>query len=226
MMSNILILEDDLTLAQTIARLLDSCGFNTQICRRLTSAYAYLASQQPDLAIIDRVLPDGDGLEIVEYLHETSFKTKVLILSQKAETLSRVEGLTKGADDYLAKPFSAPELKLRILSLANKTKQHSRKSFAAGQVEIFPQENLIKIGQKIKKLRGKETQLLHCLLVHPNQVVTRQQLENWLWGCQEDIPTRSALDVYVKRVRRHLGEKQACLKTIRGCGYQFIPEAN
>lgn len=225
-MMNILILEDDLNLAQTIARLLDSCGFNTQVCRRLASAYTYLAQEQPDLAIIDRVLPDGDGLEIVEYLQGTSFKTKVLILSQKAETLSRVEGLTKGADDYLAKPFSASELKLRILSLTNKTKHHPRNSLAVGLVEIFPQENLVKIGQKFKKLRNKETQLLYCLLVHHNQVVTRQQLENWLWGCQENIPTRSAIDVYVKRVRKHLAEKQACLKTVRGCGYQFISEAN
>lgn len=224
-MPEILILEDDLLLAQTIARLLANCGFSTQICRRLASAYDYLKTHQPEVVIVDRVLPDGDGLEIAEYLQETSFKTKVLVLSQKAETLSRVEGLTKGADDYLAKPFAAQELKLRVQSLTNKIKQHQRQSLEIGRLKIYPEESLIEVNRQPKKLRRKELQVLHCLVTHKDRVVTRRQLENWLWGCQEDIPTRTALDVYIKRVRHHLGECQHQLRTVRGCGYEFTTKA-
>lgn len=225
-MSEILILEDDLVLAQTIAQLLDNCGLKTKICRRIASAYEYLKSHQPDIAIIDRVLPDGDGLEIAEYLKETSFKTKVLILSQKAGTISRVEGLSKGADDYLAKPFSSQELKLRIESLDNKTKHHQRQSLVVNSIKIYPNESLIEIDQQPKRLRKKEIQVLQCLITHKDQVVTRGQLESWLWGCKEDVPTRTALDVYIKRVRHHLGKHQEQLTTIRGFGYQFKTKAN
>lgn len=225
-MSEILILEDDLTLAQTIAQLLDNCGLNTKICKHITSAYEYLKTHQPDLAIIDRVLPDGDGLEIAEYLKETSFKTKVLILSQKSETISRVEGFKKGADDYLAKPFSSQELKLRVESLTNKTKHHQRQSMVIDSIKIYPNESLIEIDHQPKKLRKKEIQVLQCLITHHDQVVTRGQLESWLWGCKEEIPTRTALDVYIKRVRQHLGKHQEQLTTVRGFGYQFKTKAD
>lgn len=221
-MSKILIVEDDLMLAQTLSQLLGSCKFEIQICKRLSSAYQYLDQNQPEVVIIDRVLPDGDGLELVEFLHDHSYKTKILVLSQKAETISRVEGLKSGADDYLAKPFASQELKLRVNSLIQKTKCHKRQILNLGQIKIFPDDNLIEIGQQIKKLRKKEIQLLACLGSHQGQVVTRRQLENWLWGCQEEIPTRTALDVYIKRVRQHLGEYQIWLRTIRGSGYQLV----
>lgn len=221
-MSEILIVEDDLNLGQTLAQLFDNCGFSTQICRRLSSAFSYLNQHSPEVAIIDRVLPDGDGLEIVEVLQESSYKTKILILSQKAETISRVEGLAGGADDYLAKPFAASELKLRVLSLVNKTKHYHRQCLHHGPIKIYPNESVVEINQIPKKIRRKELSLLHCLLAHHDQVVTRQQLGDWLWGCQAEIPTRTALDVYVKRLRQHLGEYQNHLKTIRGFGYQLI----
>lgn len=221
-MSKILIVEDDLMLAQTLGQLLSSCQFEIQICRRLNSAYRYLDQNQPEVVLVDRVLPDGDGLELVEFLHDHSYKTKVLVLSQKAETISRVEGLKRGADDYLAKPFASQELKLRVNSLIQKTKCHQRQVVNLGQIKIFPDDNLIEIGKQTKKLRRKEIQLLACLGSHHGQVVTRKQLENWLWGCKEDIPTRTALDVYVKRVRQHLGEYQVLLRTIRGSGYQLV----
>lgn len=225
-MSEILIIEDDLSLAQTIARLLDNCGLKTRVCRRISSAYEYLKTHQPDIAIIDRVLPDGDGVEIAEYLKDTSFKTKVLILSQKSETISRVEGFKKGADDYLAKPFSSQELKLRVESLTNKTKHHQRQSMIIDSIKIYPNESLIEIDHEPKKLRKKEIQVLQCLITHRDQVVTRGQLESWLWGCKEEVPTRTALDVYIKRVRHHLGKHQEQLTTVRGFGYQFKTRAN
>lgn len=225
-MSEILIIEDDLVLAQTIGQLLDNSGMTTKICRRINSAYDYLKHHQPDIAIVDRVLPDGDGLEIAEYLKETSFKTKVLILSQKSETISRVEGLSNGADDYLAKPFASQELKLRIESLTNKTKHHQRQSLVVDSIKIYPNESLLEIDHQPKKLRKKEIQVLQCLITHHDQVVTRAQLENWLWGCKEETPTRTALDVYIKRVRQHLGKYQTRLTTVRGFGYQFKTLAN
>lgn len=225
-MSEILVIEDDINLAQTISLLLDNCGYLTQICRRISSAYEYLNSHQPELVILDRVLPDGDGLEIVEYLKESSFKTKIIVLSQKSEAINRIEGLSSGADDYLTKPFSAQELKLRIQSLSNKTKRHQQQTIDFEQIKVYPNESYIEINNKVVKLRKKELQLLHCLLTHHDQVVTRGQLENWLWGCQEETPTRTALDVYIKRVRNHLGEYQNLIKTVRGYGYAFTTRAN
>ena len=165
--------------------------------------------------------PDGDGIEIVEFLKDYSYKTKVLMLSTKCDVENRVEGLENGADDYLSKPFSSNELLLRANSLLYKTKNSPQKFIEIGALKLFYKKGQLEISGQNKKIRKKENELLHCLLVHHGQVVTRQQILDWIWGCSNEIPTRAAVDVYVKRIRATMGEYRKYLTTVRGYGYRL-----
>lgn len=223
-MHSILIIEDDPCLGSTLQSLLNSSHCKTTVCQSVSETYQYLETNNPELVIADRLLPDGDGLEIVDYLKNYSFKTKVLMLSQKSDVENRIEGLKNGADDYLAKPFSTKELELRICSLLNKNKFTENESLKIGNLEFFPQKGTINLNSETLKLRKKESDLLHCLISHKNQVVTRQQIIDWIWGCTEEIPTRSAIDVYIKRIRDKMGEYGKSIRTVRGFGYMFKPK--
>lgn len=220
-MHSILIIEDDPCLGESLTNLFSDKKYSTTICTNADSTYKFLETKNPDLVIADRVLPDGDGLEIVEFLRDYSYKTKVLMLSEKCLVENRVEGLQNGADDYLSKPFSSQELLLRVNSLLCKIKQPSQNFIEVGALKLFYEKGQLEINKKIKKIRKKETDLLYCLLAHHGQVVTRQQMTDWIWGCSNDIPTRAAIDVYVKRIRTTLGEYRKYLKTIRSYGYQL-----
>jgi DNA-binding response OmpR family regulator len=220
-MHSILIIEDDPCLGKSLQKLFSQKNCLTKLCTNIDSSYQYLEQKNPDLVITDRILPDGDGIEIVEYLKDYSYKTKVLMLSQKCSVENRVEGLKNGADDYLSKPFSSQELILRVTSLLQKNKLNSNQSIQIGPIKLFYEKGQIQVDNETHKIRKKESDLLYCLMVHHKQVVTRQQIIDWIWGCTDNIPTRSAIDVYIKRVRDKLGIHKKNLKTIRGYGYQL-----
>lgn len=223
-MHSILIIEDDLSLGKTLKNLLSNKQCKTTVCRSVDQSYQYLETNNPELVIADRLLPDGDGIEIVDFLKNYSYRTKVLMLSKKCDVENRIEGFKNGADDYLAKPFSSQELKLRIDSLLNKNKFSKNNSIRSGDIEFFPKDGKIVVGLNVTKLRKKESDLFHCLISHQNQVVSRQQIIDWVWGCSDEIPTRSAIDVYIKRIRDKVGINKINIKTIRGFGYMFKPK--
>lgn len=220
-MHSILIIEDDPCLGQTLAKLFTDKTYQTTICTNINSSYKFLEVNNPDLVIADRLLPDGDGIEIVEFLKDCSYKTKVLMLSSKCDVENRVEGLQIGADDYLNKPFSSQELLLRVNSLLCKTKNTPQNFIEIGDMKLFYDKGQLEINNENKKIRKKEAELLHCLFIHHGQVVTRQQLTDWIWGCSNEIPTRAAIDVYVKRIRTTLGKYRKYLQTVRGYGYRL-----
>jgi len=220
-MYSILIIEDDPCLGKSLQNLFSKRNCTTKLCTDISGSYKFLEDKNPDLVIADRVLPDGDGIEVVEYLKDYSYKTKILMLSKKSEVENRVEGLSNGADDYLAKPFSSKELMLRVDSLLNKDKLSSIDSIQIGQFKLLYNKGIFLIQDVNNPIRKRESDLLHCLMIHNGQVVSRQQMINWVWGCNTNIPTRSAIDVYVTRLREKLGPHKKYLRTVRGFGYQL-----
>lgn len=219
-MKKLLILEDDLTL-QNILLSTFSTSYVTTVVGTLAAAYNQLSQNKFDIMIVDRRLPDGDGLELIEYMHDTAYQTKVLALTGRAGVADRVTGLEKGADEYLAKPFALAELKIKVEKLAQIEKIIENQSVLKKSFEFFPDTGIIVSNSLQLQLRRREAQIFYCLLRYANQVVTRQMLITDVWSGEEELPTNTTLDVYIRRLRVVLGSLSSHIITIRGFGYKF-----
>lgn len=219
-MHKLLLVEDD---PQIISLLQSHLSDNYQITvsRSLNHTFELLSKNQFTVALVDRVLEDGDGLEVIEYLKDNHFQTKIIALSQLADPNNRITGLEVGADDYLAKPFSIAELKLKISKACLLQKMSQIDTLELSWGSLFPASGLIKINNKKIQVRKKEMQILQCLSRYKNRVVSREQLINEAWLLNENIPTQTTLDVYIRRLRVLLGKAGSNIKTKRGFGYQL-----
>jgi DNA-binding response OmpR family regulator len=214
----LLLVEDNVTTSRYISQLLPQELYVASVARTVKQAREFLTRTHFDLVILDRILPDGDGLNIAEDLYWAHREIPVLILSEKDAVEERVRGLKKGADDYLAKPFSMEELLLRISSLLSKTKQLDTYALHVGEVRMFPHTGLAFVKDAPVYLRKRESQILSFLIRHKNQVVSRDMLIENIWR-SETVPEDETVDVYVRRIRMQLGKEGYTLKTIRGYGY-------
>ncbi|GIK83936.1 MAG: DNA-binding response regulator [Patescibacteria group bacterium] len=221
-MKHILIVENDKSLAQTLAQHLEHKKYFCTICDSIQQSIHELENFSYDLVLLDRILTDGDGIEVAEFISDFSYQTKVLILSELSQVSQRITGLEKGADDYLAKPFSLAELTLKIDKMLNTQKIKSREELTIGKIKIIPDSGELIINNKTRQIRKKEIQLLACLVRHKNQVVSREKIIDIVWSNTYDLPTQSTLDVYVRRLRISLGKYKDCIKTVRGFGYMAL----
>ncbi|MCB9812911.1 MAG: response regulator transcription factor [Pseudomonadales bacterium] len=218
-MKKILIVENDKTLLNTIADFFKSKGFTCETCSTVQKACDLIEQNDYDLLILDRILDDGDGLEVAEFLNDFNYKTRIIILSQKSKVEERINGLEIGADDYLAKPFSMSELFLRVKNLLAKQKVKNSNSLSLGKVTIFPKTGEVILKERNLTMRRKEIQILACLFKHKNHVVSRNMIIDDVWTGGMEIPTHTTLDVYIRRIRIFLGSEKALIKTVRGFGY-------
>ncbi len=218
-MKNILIVENDKTLATTLQKQLEAKNYFCTTASSIEKAISEIESCVYDLVLLDRVLDDGDGIEVSEFISDYSYKTKVLMLSELSKINERIKGLEHGADDYITKPFSFTELLLKVQKLLHTEKVKEREILKLGKLEIIPESGEISLNGKSKTLRKKEAQLLTCLIRHKNQVVSRKRIIDTVWSNTYDLPTQSTLDVYVRRIRINLGIYKSYIKTIRGFGY-------
>jgi DNA-binding response OmpR family regulator len=224
MQDHLLIVEDDLTLSQTLCSILKSELRSITLARTVQSAYQSLQKKRFDVVLLDRCLPDGDGLEIAGYLKDHESRARVLCLSQKREVEDRINGLNVGADDYLPKPFSLAELELRLKKLLSMERKGDNRKLKAGQVYFSTHSGGIEYGQNRVALRKKEAEVLECLFRHKNTMVTREQIVSWVWGNQEVSPSQITLDVYIRRLRVVLGPHSKMIKTVRGYGYMICDQ--
>lgn len=221
--AKILLIENDLTLQSSLLRFFKQQDWQTGTATSLEEAWTLLDSQSFDLAVIDRVLDDGDGLEIVEYLRKVQHPMMMLCLTEKGSVMERLKGLQLGADDYLPKPFSSQELLLRIKNLLGKYKSYKNSYLVCDALELDPQTGQVRTPSTKFFLRRRESQILTCLLRHKKTVVTRQMLVDAIWPGSTKIPEDSTLDVYVRRLRIGLGKYGSSIKTVRGFGYMLSP---
>lgn len=220
-MQHILIVENDKPLAQTIKAHLQSRNYLCTVTSNLDDSYTELEQFKYDLVILDRVLDDGDGIEILPFLTDCAFQTKSIVLSQKSQVLERIRGLEQGADDYVPKPFSLTELTLKVEKLLHTQKLTDTPSITAGMITIFPESGQIILPNVTKILRKKEMQILACLMQQRDQVVSRDKIIDTVWSYGSQIPTQTTLDVYIRRIRIQLGIMGKRIKTVRGFGYTF-----
>jgi len=221
MKHTVLLIEDDPLIAKSIQQVLPP-DFQLETTPNLESSYRYLATKRPALIVLDRALPDGDGLELVEYLSQLDQTSPLLVLSGKASVQDRIQGLRKGADDYLIKPFSTTELVLRMERLLYSTKHQRTHSLRIGDLELLFDKGQVLLGKHLLRLRRREFQVLSYLVEQNGRIVTRDQLINHIWP-DGSIPSYATIDVYIRRLRMMLGRYGQMIKTIKGYGYLVQP---
>ena len=216
---HILILEDEPKIASFLRRGLSEEGHMVEAAADLRGARELLGKSSFDLLLVDRMLPDGDGLSLVRELRRAGSQTPVLCLTARDRVEERVEGLNGGADDYLVKPFSFDELLARVAALAR------RSGLAGGRVSVGDLEvdldalRVWRAGAEVR-LTAQEFRLLRALAEHPGHIVSRTRLLESAWDLHHD-PGTNVVDVYVGYLRAKIdrGHARPLIHTVRGLGY-------
>ncbi len=218
---NILIVEDDSALAGDLARRLQKSGHNANVADTLANAYKLAKRHAPDVVVLDRLLPDGDGLNLIPWLREHHPATAVLVLSALVALDARVDGLNAGADDYLGKPYAFEELLARIGALKRRSTNMATQ-LHTGKIALDRLNRTASAGKTELKLNPREFALLEYLMLHGGEPVTRTMILRDVWG-YDFKPATNVLDVHVSRLRAKL-EECGCagmLATERGVGYRL-----
>lgn len=221
MQHTLLLIEDDPTVSKAIQQVIPT-DYTLATTTSLEASYRYLATTRPALIVLDRTLPDGDGLELVEYVNQLDQTSPMLVLSGKSTVQDRIQGLRKGADDYLCKPFSTTELLLRIEKLIYSTKHQRNGSLKFGELELLIDKGQVLLGEHLLRLRRREFQVLAYLVRQNGRIVTRDQLINHIWP-DGSIPSYATIDVYIRRLRMMMGKYGQMIKTVKGFGYLAQP---
>lgn len=221
-MARVLLVENDSLLAATLKKLLERESYQVLHATTLARAHQLLEQEGFDGVIVDRVLDDGDGFELVELIAEVSPSTRFLFLSQKGSVEERVRGLRAGADEYLAKPFSLEELRLKLQKLFLYQKKPTVSYLEFDGVKLYPETGQLRLRDGYQRqLRRREAQILSCLFRYQGSIVSRQMMIDEVWKTQTAIPTSETLDVYIRRLRMALGSQSGIIKTVRGFGYSL-----
>ncbi len=227
MIMRILIIEDEGHLARLVAEVLGKEGYSPSSAGDGRSGLARALAEPFDLLIVDWMLPDLDGVQVVKRLRAAEVGVPVLMLTARTQIEDRVEGLDAGADDYLPKPFAFPELLARVRALTRRSRAgetHDGAVLRAGDVVLDPVRHVVRHGDEAVDLTAKEFALLATLLQRPGQVFTRSVLLDIVWGGATDVYT-NVVDLYVSYLRKKLdldGEPSR-IRTVRGVGYTFDP---
>ena len=224
MAKKVLIVEDDNNIAELLHLYLEKEGFETQVARDGGKGVELFRSFQPDLVLLDLMLPVMDGWSVLKKIRESG-KTPVIMLTAKGELEDRVTGLESGADDYIVKPFEMKEVLARIhavLRRAGAEEEPAAKKLSYDKLVInLDSYELLIDGHRVDT-PPKELELLYHLAASPNRVFTRNQLLDEVWGFDYFGDSRT-VDVHIKRLREKLEgvSNQWRLKTVWGVGYKF-----
>ena len=227
-MARILVVEDEARLARLIARVLGEEGYATETVGDGHQGLKQALAETFDLLIVDWMLPDLDGIQLVKRLRSAEISVPVLMLTARSQIEDRVEGLDAGADDYLPKPFAFPELLARVRALLRwpREERPADSVLTAGDVTLDPVRHVVWRGGERIDLSAKEFALLSTLIQRPGQVFTRSILLDTVWSGSTDVYT-NVVDLYVSYLRKKLDREgeTSRIRTVRGVGYTFEPEA-
>ncbi|WP_413527194.1 response regulator transcription factor [Marinilactibacillus psychrotolerans] len=221
----ILIVEDDTTIATGLEYSLQGEGFSTVLCQNIASGSRAIETTDFDLCLLDITLPDGTGYELCRQIREKG-NCPVIFLTALEEEVNVVMGLDMGADDYITKPFRLRELISRIYSVLRRYQkpQEDLKRYKIGQIRVNKQEAKVYKNDQEVALTALEYRLLLTFIQNEGQVLSRAQLLEGIWDVAGDFVNDNTLTVYIKRLRDKLEEepqKPQIIKTIRGLGYKL-----
>jgi DNA-binding response OmpR family regulator len=219
-MSRVLLIEDHERLAQLVCKGLGAAGIAVDVIDRIDSAWSAVQQMSYQAMILDRGLPDGDGLLLLKKLRGAGLGIPCLVLTAREALHDRVQGLEAGADDYLAKPFAMDEMVARVRALLRRPVEFRPLEHAHGDLALRPDADLLCCGSESISLAPAEMQIMLLLLRKHEAIVRRGALEAAAWGLNEAV-TPNALDVALHRLRRKLaaiGSRQRIVN-LRGIGY-------
>jgi two-component system OmpR family response regulator len=217
---HVLVVEDEPRMAELIKRVLVAERHVVDLAPDGVAAVALVDNAPYDVIVLDRMLPDIDGITVLRLLRAKGVATPVLLLTALGSVDDRVAGLDAGADDYLAKPFAFAELLARIRALGRRPPAAGDLRLAAGDLTLDEQRHVAQVGDRTVDLTAREFALLGFLIRHAGQVVTRRQILDQVWGAEPDVYS-NVVDLYVSYLRRKLAElgRADRLRTVRGVGY-------
>jgi len=223
--SRILVVEDESKVARALREGLERQGHQIVIAPTGEEGFFLVNAEEFDLVILDLMLPGRDGLQVLSTLRKRGLQTPVLILTARDAIEDRVQGLDKGADDYLVKPFAFPELLARVRALLRRTEQGPQLRLADLEMNVVTR-NAKRRGQYLE-LTGREFELLEYLLRHKEQVVSREMLARHVWKeSARATPLDNVMDVHINRLRRKVDEPfdRKLIHTVRGVGFVLREE--
>lgn len=220
-MMRILIVEDNKPQLELLHKLLEEEGFLVTGCEDGMTGLYELDTGAYDLAVLDRLLPEMDGVTLLRRHRDAGGYTPVIMLTALSSLGDRVSGLDAGADDYLAKPFAPEELLARVRALLRRPAAVRSTGFRLGDVELFRQKGMLKGPAGECTVSNREAALLYLFLSNPGQVLSRETILLRIWGQGSEVEERN-IDNFVYLIRRRLTNvgSRIAIRTVRGCGYR------
>jgi OmpR-family two-component system manganese-sensing response regulator len=221
----ILLVDDEEELAEPLQRILTNQGYAVDVANSGDRGWELAQAGGYDLLILDWMMPEKTGVQICNALRRMGDRTPVLILTAKDTLDDRVTGLDSGADDYLVKPFELRELLARVRALLRRipTISNEPARLNYGDLELDCHNQVVYRDKMAIALTEREYQLLEYLMLHPNQLLSHDQISQHLWKEGEDAPTNNALAAQVKLLRRKIDRDRpmSIINTVYGKGYRF-----
>ncbi len=224
-MYTLLLIEDDHAIRQMLKIFLESKKYQVLEAEDGKQALKQLNQTTFDLVVLDWMLPDTDGIQLMRQIRDMPLHKElpILMLTARAEESDKITGLDKGADDYMTKPVSLKELDARIRALIRRTQGlNQEQCLELGGIRLNPENADVFIQEKAVKIGGMEYKLLYFFMRHPNRLYSRTQLLDRVWGQTVFVEERT-VDVHIMRLRKILKNHglHSMLQTVRGAGYRF-----
>lgn len=223
--AKVLVVEDEESLALLLRYNLEAEGYAVELIYRGDEAEIAIAEAPPDLIVLDWMLPGISGLELCRRLRagKDSANIPIILLTARSEESDRIRGLATGADDYVVKPFSLPELMARVRAILRRTNpERIAAMLTAGDIELDREQHRVTRNGRLVRLGPTEFRLLEFLMQSPGRVYSRSQLLDGVWGRDVYVDERT-VDVHIGRLRKALirGQEPDPVRTVRGAGYAF-----
>ena len=214
----ILVVEDEHRIAASIKKGLEQEKYAVDVAYTGTEGYDLAAAEDYDLILLDLMLPEMDGLTICRELRKNKIHTPILMLTAKSQVDDKVTGLDSGADDYLAKPFSFEELLARVRALSRRPQKTLNNTITVNDLTLDNKTFEVKRGGKLLSISSKEFSLLEYFMLHPHQILSKEQIISHVWNYDADI-LPNTVEVYIRNLRQKIGKN--LISTVRGFGYKL-----
>lgn len=224
----ILIIEDEPSLRELMQRTLEKERYVVEIAATYADAEEKIGVYDYDCVLLDIMLPDGNGLKLLETLKAARKRENVIIISAKDSLEDKVLGLDLGADDYLPKPFHLAELSARIKSVIRRSGRQGENFISVGNIHLYPDTYQVKVADTMLELGRKEYDILYFFMLRPNHLINKETLAEAIWGDYIDqVDNFDFIYAQIKNLRKKLRDAQATaeIKSIYGFGYKMLVNA-
>ena len=221
----IYLLEDDESIRKLVTYTLEHAGYHAAGFDRPSAFWATMKREAPELVLLDIMLPEEDGLSVLQKLRGSALwrELPVMMMTAKNAEYDRVIGLDAGADDYISKPFGMMELLARVRAVLRRTNTAAAAEHTAGELYVCRDKHIARVSGRDVALTNKEFSLLCLLMENSGAALSRDTIMDRVWGSGFDGENRT-VDVHVRTLRTKLGTAGAYIETVRGVGYRFTPE--